>query len=131
MLPRGYTQAAGEGLTIMRVLVCGGRNYADWPFMCATLDDLHAATPFSVLIHGDAYGADRMAGDWASLRGIPVIAEPAKWKQYGRRAGTHRNIRMLTEHQPELVIAFAGGVGTAHMCKIAEEANVPVLRKPK
>lgn len=33
---------------------------------------------------------------------------------------------MLVEGKPDLVIAFPGGVGTAMMCRIAEEANVPV-----
>jgi hypothetical protein len=111
-----------------RVLVCGGRTYDDFPFLRETLDSLHAAHNFSVLIHGDAQGADRMAEQWAVLRNVHYIAEAAKWKQYGRRAGTHRNIRMLHEYAPELVVAFKGGVGTAHMCKIAGEAGVPVAK---
>lgn len=114
----------------MRVLVCGGRSYADEPFLRYVLDYYNGLfpKPFSVLIHGAADGADKLAEQWAHRSGVPVIAEPAKWKQYGRSAGTQRNVKMLHEHRPDLVIAFPGGFGTAHMCKIAEEAGVQVCR---
>jgi hypothetical protein len=34
---------------------------------------------------------------------------------------------MLTEGKPELVVAFPGGRGTAHMMRIAREAGVEVV----
>jgi hypothetical protein len=53
---------------------------------------------------------------------------PAKWKQYGNWAEMNRNIKMLVEHRPDLVIAFPGGSGTANMCRLAEDDGVPVQR---
>lgn len=34
---------------------------------------------------------------------------------------------MLQEGKPDLVVAFPGGRGTAHMTRIAQEAGVPVV----
>ena len=48
----------------MRVLVCGGRNWQDAEHLEKTLDRLLAAPgPFEWLIHVDARGVDRMAGN--------------------------------------------------------------------
>ncbi len=69
----------------MRVLVCGGRDFFDAARVCSVLDYYHSQRPFSVVIHGNAPGADRSAGDWATSRGVPVQAFPG-------RAGT-RNMK--------------------------------------
>lgn len=52
---------------------------------------------------------------------------PAKWKMYGRSAGAIRNAVMLSEFQPDIVVAFPGGRGTAHMVRIARAAGIDVI----
>lgn len=111
-----------------RILVCGGRDFEDRAFLFHVLSAAHALEPFSVLIHGDARGADRMAGRWAKLNNIRVLEFPAQWVKHGKAAGPIRNSEMLALSQPELVIAFPGGDGTADMIKKAQRAGVPVLR---
>lgn len=110
----------------MRLLVCGGRDFTDALFANAVLDNLRHAYDIEVLIHGAARGADTMAAEWAKDREVPVIAEPADWDRYGRRAGPVRNEKMLREHRPTHVLAFPGGAGTAHMVRIARAAGVLV-----
>ena len=110
----------------MRLLITGGRNFDDRDLMWATLDRLHAEHHFTLLIHGDARGADRLASEWASERGIEVLACPADWKRYGRGAGPMRNRQMLGEH-PDLVVAFPGGAGTSNMIEIARKAGLKVI----
>jgi hypothetical protein len=110
----------------MRVLVCGGRDYADARALNEALDAIHRETPITRLIHGAARGADSLAATWAVSRGIPASAFPADWKQDGKAAGFIRNARMLRDGRPELVVAFPGGKGTAHMVKLAKDAGVPV-----
>jgi hypothetical protein len=51
----------------------------------------------------------------------------ADWATHGKRAGPIRNIKMLDEEKPRVVIAFPGGAGTANMMKIGREAGVPVV----
>lgn len=111
----------------MKILVCGGREYDDWPRLKEKLDELNEEHRFTEVIHGAAEGADRLAGVWARWYNIKETAFPADWKQYGKRAGYVRNQQMLDEGKPELVIAFKGGKGTAMMIELAKSAEVPVV----
>jgi hypothetical protein len=112
----------------MKVLVCGGRNFDDWPFIVYVLDRVHARHPITTLIEGGATGADQFARRWAITRGIEVATYPPDPDRYGHRAGPVRNTQMLREARPQLVVAFRGGSGTAHMITIAKAALVPVLK---
>jgi hypothetical protein len=112
----------------VRVLICGGRNFDDWPFIVHVLDRMHARQPITTLIEGGGTGADEFARRWARTRGIKVATYPADWERYPGRAGLIRNAQMLREGRPELVIAFKGGRVTAHMITIASAALVPVLK---
>jgi hypothetical protein len=50
----------------------------------------------------------------------------ANWRKYGPAAGPIRNQQML-DWGPDLVVAFAGGTGTAGMVALARAAGVPVI----
>jgi hypothetical protein len=64
----------------------------------------------TIVIHGGAGGADRMAGSLAVKLGLGTpIVYPAKWREQGRAAGHIRNRLMLDQEQPDLVIAFWDG----------------------
>ncbi len=113
----------------MRVLVCGGRDYDNYQRVFQTLTDLAVkTTPMSSfeIIQGGAKGADFLARCWAATNGFNWYEYPADWKTHGPAAGPMRNKQMLEEGKPDLVIAFPGGKGTAHMVKIAQEAGIPV-----
>ena len=112
----------------MKVLVCGGRTFEDEDLLNRELDRLHAEYGFSTLIEGVARGADQLAGVWARSRGVALVEYPARWEEEGRHAALIRNKRMLVEGRPDLVVAFHGGRGTWHMCKLADDAGVPVIR---
>lgn len=110
----------------MRILVCGGRNFNDWPLLKDTLDGLEPMQA-SVIIHGAALGADALASQWARLRRVVVEPFFADWKTHGRASGPIRNARMLEEGKPDLVVAFPGGRGTANMVAQARAAGVRVI----
>lgn len=113
-----------------RVIVCGGREFADRDAVFDVLISLpfFLASPRRqiTVVHGAARGADSLAADVAEEIGYPVEAHPADWKNHGNSAGPRRNIAML-KAGADLVIAFPGGRGTAHMAAIAVEAGVAVL----
>jgi hypothetical protein len=72
----------------MRVLVCGGRDFDDVGLMISALDRLNTEMSFTVVIHGNARGADRMADTWARSRGVP--REPyelpqGEWDELGKK----------------------------------------------
>ena len=120
----------------MRVLVCGGRDFAttsmaERDFVSNTLTRLDAERgPFFTVIHGCAPGADSEARYWAEMAGAREAPFRADWRTYGRAAGPLRNQRMLDDGRPGLVIAFPGGRGTADMVRRARAAGVEVL-EPK
>lgn len=110
----------------MRVIVCGGRDFTDHALIRRTLRNIHAETPIKHIFHGNARGADTIAGNWGYEKNIPTHSVPAQWKKYGRRAGPIRNQNMLGQGI-DLVIAFPGGKGTADMVKRAKRDGVRVL----
>jgi YspA, cpYpsA-related SLOG family len=117
----------------MRVLVCGGRYFQDVSLLWRHLDQLHAKSPITCVIEGGSdavageyYGADYWARMWAKARGIPSVTEFADWDQFGRWAGPKRNKEMIDKYDPEAVIAFLGGAGTANMIKQARAAGIDV-----
>lgn len=112
----------------MKALVCGGRIFDDTEFMFAELDRLHQEHGFTTVIEGDAKGADRIAGEWAIARGLELKVFAADWEDLGKKAGLLRNEQMLSEGRPDLVIAFPGGRGTFHMCRLAEDAGVELIQ---
>lgn len=110
-----------------RVLVCGGRDYADANRLYGVLDELHRKQGISCVIEGNARGADRMAGYWARKHRIDNLKFPADWATSGKAAGPIRNRQMLEEGRPDLVLAFPGGRGTADMVRQAKAAGVSVV----
>lgn len=115
----------------MRIIVCGGRRFEDRHFVFMALDALHKKYPITLVIHGEAQGADNMGRLWARERQIPCRGVPADWQKHGGSAGPIRNQKMLDEQLPGVVVAFPGGTGTAHMVKIAKQANVKVWNLTK
>lgn len=112
----------------MRAIICGGRDFGNWPLLKATLDAIHAETPLERVATGAAPGADTLADTWARTRSIPVERYYALWRTYGTAAGPIRNKKMLDCEKPDIVIAFPGGAGTKNMVQLAENAGVPVRR---
>jgi hypothetical protein len=133
----------------VRVLVCGGRTFGVLPFDRpednAEWRDLQARKKaerdllkdklvrlrgqgMSLLIHGGARGADSLAGQWAEFNGVPQDVYWADWNRYGKAAGILRNMRMLEDGQPDLVVGFPGGRGTADMLHRAASQGIMIER---
>lgn len=106
------------------VLVCGGRDYNDDRTAYLVLDALHKDPGITEIIQGGARGADMLAFQYARDRCIMCTTFHAEWERDGKAAGPIRNQRMLTEGQPDFVLAFPGGVGTADMVRRARKAGV-------
>lgn len=116
-------------MTEYKVLVCGGRYFEGWLLLKRTLDRLKPRP--TLIIHGGARGADLMAKVWAEENDIPSEEYKADWNLHKRAAGPIRNQKMLKEAKPDLVVAFPGERGTAHMVRISKRAKVEVLEVPE
>lgn len=128
----------------MRLLIFGGRDFADHNKMAEELRKFNAVHGFiTLVIHGNAKGADRLghyfARNWLM---VPDLAFPANWndieapgavigytrngKPYNKLAGHQRNAQMIIEGKPDIAMGFPGGTGTADILKRLNDAFIPV-----
>lgn len=126
----------------MRILVTGGREYAD---RAEVERKLRFAPPWAVIVHGAAPGADSLCASVWEEWGGEVDPHPADWTgpcrescRPGHRrlrpdgsticpaAGVYRNSEML-ESGVDFYIAFPGGRGTADMVEKARHAGLKPL----
>lgn len=108
--------------------ICGGRDFQnDAMFDGAMSQILELRGCPSRIIHGDARGADQIAGEWGRRMAIGVVAIPADWSGHGMKAGPLRNQLMLDTYKPAVVIAFPGGQGTADMVRRSRRTGADVI----
>lgn len=112
-----------------KILVCGSRNFEN-EFMASIWIDAYVKKmipPGSIVMHGNARGADRIAAESAERHGSETVPFDADWKKHGNRAGILRNIEMLNA-KPDRVVAFHNGKskGTKFTIDEARERGIPV-----
>lgn len=109
----------------MKVLVTGSRDWQDR----AAITEGFAITEPTLVIHGDAKGADSIADAVAATAGIDRAKFPANWNRHGKSAGPHRNRLMFDITQPDLVLAFPlpQSRGTWDMVEYARSKGCAVL----
>lgn len=140
----GYRRQA-QRVRDLRVIVCGGRAFADRALVFTTLDTLERYArhvPGSgipdcdevrlTIVQGGAAGADALAREWVAERVSQghrhaCVTFEAAWSTHGRAAGPIRNARMVAEGA-DACIAFPGGRGTDDCARRCEEAGIDVVR---
>lgn len=125
----------------MKLLVCGGRDFDNWPFMRQTLDSLCEEKnwkttpdeygnwlPNVFVIAGGAKGADTLAIQWAVINWCNFKEFYADWDAHGKAAGPIRNQQMIDEGKPDYCVAFptAKSRGTYDMIRRCEKHGIPV-----
>jgi hypothetical protein len=113
----------------MKVIVAGGRGYGDVVYLYKALDRVKDTWGITELIHGNASGADSIAREWANERGVKQSPFLANWQEFGKSAGPKRNEEMACQN-PDMVILFPGGTGTADMRKRAQDHKIIILEFP-
>ena len=114
----------------MRLIVSGGRAFADAELVQRELRQLNLRKPISVLIHGWIGPAAPVVDHWAREHGIPIVRYPPNWELYGKHAEAYRNEFMLADSRPDLIVAFPGGRDTADLVQRARNTGVAVLMAP-
>jgi hypothetical protein len=104
----------------MKIAVIGSRTFDDYNLLRKTLDDIAG---ISTIISGGAKGADSLAEQWATEKGIETVVYKPAWAKYGRRAGGVRN-RLIIE-DCDYCIAFWDGKsrGTRHSMELCKKLN--------
>ena len=115
---------------MIKVLVCGGRDFNDYGLLADTLVGLLGQyDPKEVtIISGHARGADKLGEQFANANECKLLIFPADWDKQGKAAGFIRNQRMIEEGKPDLVVAFPTKTsrGTFDMINKAKKAGLPV-----
>ena len=111
----------------MKVIICGGRDYAMTFADALMLCRAHGEFGFTEVVSGACRGADSCGEAWANCMGIPVRTFPADWQKNGKAAGFMRNETMAK--YADCVMAFPGGNGTADMVSRAEKYGLQSVNK--
>ncbi len=116
----------------MRVLICGDRNYRNAKSMFHYLSTVPKDT---IIIEGEAKGADTIAWVCCEILGLKYISFPANWAAYHKAAGVKRNQEMLDQGKPDLVVFYHDNLdesrGTIDMITRADRAGIIVEAGPE
>jgi hypothetical protein len=113
------------------VLVTGSRKHRDATLIWNAFNQL---LPNTIVVHGDADGADTLADQAATSRGFRTRKYPVDWpaarRTFGaryRHCGPWRNRWMYYTEVPDLVLAFPlpGSRGTLDMLSVARAGGTP------
>ena len=116
-----------------KVIVAGGRDFADYSKLSATLENFrnviwkeNIADDIEI-VSGGARGADSLGEQWARKNHVGLIVFPADWDAYGKKAGIIRNEQM--GEYADGLIAFWDGEsrGTSHMINYAKNNGLDVI----
>lgn len=112
-----------------KVIIAGGRDFNDFPTLCANMDRLLSARAKInniTIISGGARGADTLGEKYAQLHHYKVIKMKADWQKHGKTAGFVRNNEMLTIADGIVCFWNKLSKGTGHMINITKSANKPL-----
>lgn len=88
------------------------------------LEEVYPDIEFQVLITGKGGKADAYGEKWAKVKGLTIKQFPARWKEFGKVAGPHRNEKMARECTHGLGLWDGYSRGTANMA-----AHLALYRK--
>ncbi len=135
----------------MKVIITGSRDFTDGPRLFMKMDIIHSRRPIELLIEGGQRkryrgetvgGVDYWGFMWAQSHGILTVREDAHWYdleapgahivvkkglRYNKNAGPHRNQRMIDLYNPDALVLFPGGYGTADMARRARQAGLEII----
>ena len=123
------------GIKEHRVIIAGSRDMNDYDAVRKAVDEvfdeIRPDSPMCI-VSGHCRGADILGERYAREHGIRLALFPARWNQYGRRAGFIRNMLMAeysaNEDVAGCLIAFWDGKspGTKMMIDIAGKKGIDI-----
>lgn len=114
-----------------RFIVTGSLRWTDVDGLFGALDRLHAMHPDMVLVSKDAKGVERIALQWAAIRGVPAIAAPMDWSN--KRQTAFKAIGQMFALKPAGVVVFENPVDpingiTKNIIQTAERDRIRIWR---
>ena len=115
----------------MKVIIAGSRGVLDFDeikiaMLLFLMENGIETSDVSEIVSGACYGADKLGELWAQRKDIPVKLFPAKWKEYGMKAGPIRNA-VMANYADALVAVWDGkSRGTKNMISEAKKKGLVI-----
>lgn len=109
------------------LLVAGTRTFDDYELLSKKIKQLTTKYGNNIcIVSGGAKGADTLAERYAKEHGLEFIKFPAKWDEYGNKAGFIRNEKMhnyISQHEHRGCVLFWDGKskGTKHSIALSKK----------
>ncbi len=110
----------------MKFVITGGRDLNDETLRFLALSDIHQMTEITEVIHGGAKGADSLVAKWAKASGVQQTVSKPDWARF-RIGAAVKNNQPMVDMQPDAVVAFPGGKGTADLNHRAEKTGLNIV----
>jgi uncharacterized protein YeaO (DUF488 family) len=110
----------------MRVIVAGTRSFNDYNLLKKVLNNKLKKYNDLTILCGCAQGADTLGKRWTKENGYKVEEYPAKWDDFGKKAGYIRNEKMAKNADALIAFWDEKSKGTKHMINFATEYNLNI-----
>ena len=107
-----------------KIIIAGGRDFDDFKSMYIILNKLKWKED-DIIISGTARGADSLGERYAEIKGLSVKQFPAKWEEYGKKAGFIRNEEMAIYSTGAIIFWDGKSRGTKSMIELMKKYNKP------
>lgn len=115
----------------MKVLVSGGKRFADLKLLDRALDTLHRRKRIQLLVTGGQPGAQEMAYYWALRHRIKfIVVFPMQPDLTGKLDFSRWNHDVLKQFKLDGLVTFPGRAETDHLGDLAESIGLRVWRVP-
>ena len=108
----------------MKTIIAGSRTIENYNLIKEATRD--CGWKITEVVCGMAKGVDSLGMRWAQEKKIPVAQFPAKWTEFGTRAGYLRNVEM-SKYADCLILIWDGeSRGSKMMKDIAEKKGMKI-----
>jgi len=97
----------------MRTIIAGSRGITSYDAVCIAIEA--SGIEITEVVSGTAKGVDTLGERYAIENNIPIKRFPAKWKEFGKRAGLLRNTEMAEYAEALIAIWDGKSPGTRDM----------------
>ena len=111
----------------MILAIVGSRDYDDYDnFKIIVKKYIKKHGTPELIVSGGASGIDSLAEKYAKEFDIPIKIFYAKWKKYGKKAGPHRNTKIVNMSTHILAMPSKSSIGTYDTINKGKKAGLIV-----
>ncbi|WP_141733238.1 SLOG family protein [Oligoflexus tunisiensis] len=111
----------------MKIIVCGSQDFQNKQLLSKTLREYTQRHKVSIIVLGQAHGAETMAAEWAMQNNVRLSIVPTNRKMQAVEATEDRNKRIVESNRDAAaVLHFMGCETSEDLCQRALRNNIVV-----